>query len=245
MKIISFRAKSEQAEAPPTLEIAGRTLPVIVRRHPQARGYKLRYDGVKAELRLTMPARGRVRAALDWACGQGDWIAAQMNAAPDAVRLLPGASVPVEGIERLIMLDHRSPRTPRLEGDRMIVGGPETSVGARVVRWLGNRALETLRAETYDMVEGAGLSIASVSIGDPRARWGSCSSSGAIRYSWRLILVPPDVRRATVAHEVAHRLHMDHSPAFHAAHADLLGEDPAPAREWLRKHGSALHRFTA
>ena len=65
MKIISFRAKSEQAEEPPTLEIAGRVLPVIVRRHPQAKGYKLRYDAVKAELRLTMPVRGRLRAALD------------------------------------------------------------------------------------------------------------------------------------------------------------------------------------
>lgn len=245
MKIISFRAKSERAETPPTLEIAGRTLPVIVRRHPQAKGYKLRYDAVRAELRLTMPARGRIRAALDWAGGQGDWVATQMAVSPDVVRLLRGATVPVEGIERLIVWDRAYPRTPRLEGGRMTVGGPEESVGTRIVRWLKTRALDTLRAETFDMAEGAGLSITSVSIGDPRGRWGSCSSSGAIRYSWRLILMPADVRRATVAHEVAHRLHMDHSPAFHAAHADLLGEDPAPAREWLRKHGSALHRFMA
>lgn len=245
LKIISFRAKSEQAEEPPTLDIAGRVLPVIVRRHPQAKGYKLRYDAVKAELRLTIPVRGRLRAALDWASGQGDWVATQMAVSPDLVRLLRGATLPVEGVNREIIWDRAYSRTPRLEKGRVTVGGPEESVSARIVRWLKNRALETLRAETYDMAEGAGLSIASVSIGDPRGRWGSCSSSGAIRYSWRLILVPADVRRATVAHEVAHRLHMDHSPAFHAAHADLLGEDPAPAREWLRKHGAALHRFTA
>jgi predicted metal-dependent hydrolase len=244
LKIISFRAKSEQAEAPPTLEIAGRVLPVIVRRHPQAKGYKLRYDAVKVELRLTMPDRGRIRAALDWVGKQGDWVMTQMASSPDAVRLLRGATLPVEGMNREIVWDRSYPRTPKLEQGRVIVGGTEESVGARIIRWLKARALDTLRAETYDMADGAGLSIVSVSIGDPRGRWGSCSSSGAIRYSWRLILVPPDVRRATVAHEVAHRLHMDHSPAFHAAHADLLGEDPASAREWLRKHGAGLHRFT-
>lgn len=245
MKIISFRAKSETIEPAPSLDIAGRVLPVIVRRHPQAKGYRLRYDAVRAELRLTMPARGRMRAALDWASGQGDWIARQMEVSPDAARLMPGAYVPVEGVERLILWESSSPRMPRLAEGHITVGGPEGSVAPRVLRWLKNRALETLRAETFDMAEGAGLSVASVSIGDPRGRWGSCASSGAIRYSWRLILAPADVRRATVAHEVAHLLHMNHSPAFHAAHADLLGEDPAPAREWLRRHGAALHRFTA
>ena len=80
-----------------------------------------------------------------------------------------------------------------------------------------------------------------MSIGDPRARWGSCSANGDIRYSWRLILAPPDVLEATVAHEVAHRLHMDHSPAFHAAVRRLLGRDPSAERAWLRAHGRELY----
>src|SRR3546814_5691061 len=87
----------------------------------------------------------------------------------------------------------------------------------------------------------AGFIVSQVTVGDPRGRWGSCAASGAIRYSWRLILAPDHVRRATVAHEVAHRLHMDHGPAFHAAAARILGDDPAPARAWLRTHGAALH----
>lgn len=225
------------------LDVAGRAMPIIVRRHVQAKGYRLRYDAAREELRLTMPARGRLRAALDWAATQKGWIAAQIDTSPHPVRLAAGVTVPVEGLEREIVWDSAHPRAPRLEEGCIILGGPEDTVGPRVVRWLKVCALERLRAETYDMAEGAGLRVASVSVGDPRGRWGSCASSGAIRYSWRLILAPPDVRRATVAHEVAHRLHMDHSPAFHAAHRDLLGEDPAPARQWLREHGRALHRF--
>src|SRR3546814_9346420 len=62
---------------------------------------------------------------------------------------------------------------------------------------------------------------------------------------WRLICAPIFVRRATVAHEVAHLAHMDHSPAFHARHADIYGGDPVPARQWLREHGAMLHRIGA
>ncbi|WP_294296983.1 M48 family metallopeptidase, partial [uncultured Sphingomonas sp.] len=89
----------------------------------------------------------------------------------------------------------------------------------------------------------AGVTVSAVGVGDTRSRWGSCASTGAIRYSWRLILAPPAVRRATVAHEVAHRVHMNHSPAFHALVADLYGRDPTPERRWLKTNGAALHWF--
>ncbi|MDB5687532.1 MAG: hypothetical protein JWR77_2121, partial [Rhizorhabdus sp.] len=102
-------------------------------------------------------------------------------------------------------------------------------------------ALEKLDAETRRFGELAGVTIGIVAIGDPRARWGSCSSTGDIRYSWRLILAPPAVLESTVVHEVAHRLHMDHSPDFHAAVRRLLGRDPIAERAWLRAHGSALY----
>ena len=111
----------------------------------------------------------------------------------------------------------------------------------RIETWLKRRALAVLTEETAEFAAKAGVTVNRVAIGDPKGRWGSCASTGTIRYSWRLICAPPYVRRSTVAHEVAHRLHMDHSPAFHAAYRRLLGADPAPARAWLRRHGAALH----
>jgi hypothetical protein len=48
-------------------------------------------------------------------------------------------------------------------------------------------------------------------------RWGSCSfESGEIRLSHRLQSVPEWVLDAIVVHELAHLVHPDHSPAFHA-----------------------------
>src|SRR5204863_125476 len=97
--------------------------------------------------------------------------------------------------------------------------------------------------ETAEYAERAGVTVTKVSIGDPRGRWGSCASSGQIRYSWRLLLAPSHVRRSTVAHEVAHRIHMNHSPAFHRVVAELYEGDPERARAWLRRNGAALHWY--
>ena len=110
------------------------------------------------------------------------------------------------------------------------------------MRRLKAQALETLDRETRELAAKAGVPCVRVGIGDPVSRWGSCSSSGTIRYSWRLIMAPEFVRHATVAHEVAHLVHLDHSPRFHALVETLLGADPKPARLWLRREGAALHR---
>jgi hypothetical protein len=131
------------------------------------------------------------------------------------------------------------------DGERLLVGGPAEAVAGRVLRWLRQEARAMLAADTEHYARTAGVTVSRVGVGDPVSRWGSCSSSGAIRYSWRLIMAPDFVRRATVAHEVAHRVHMDHSPRFHALVQELFGEDPRPARLWLRQNGAALHRIGA
>lgn len=131
----------------------------------------------------------------------------------------------------------------RRADDRLILSGPPATLSRRVETWLRGEALRLLEADTAFYAARAGVAITRVTVGDPRGRWGSCSSSGAIRYSWRLVLAPSAVRRATAAHEVAHRVHMNHSPAFHALVKDLYGADPAPSRQWLRTHGAALHWY--
>lgn len=218
-------------------------MPVRVRRSARARAYRLTIDGTRGELRLSLPVRANLKKALGWAQDHEGWVRAQMARQPVVTMLVDGAVFPLEGREVRIGWVEGATRTIRLEGDRLTLGGAAESVGARVQRWLIARARAVLETETQALARDHGLIVASVGVGDTRSRWGSCASSGAIRYSWRLILCPPDVRRATVAHELAHLLHMDHSPAFHAAHARIYGADPRPARAWLRAHGAGLHRY--
>jgi predicted metal-dependent hydrolase len=226
---------------PKTFNIAGAE--VQIRRMEQARRMRLSVDPRDGGVRLVLPGRTSLKSALAWAETKADWITAQRAALPDAQPILSGMTLPFE--DRPLRIEHRPDRSRiiRREEDRLIVGGPIDMVQARVLRWLKREALTVLDAETRMFAAKAGVAVEAVSIGDPRSRWGSCSSSARIRYSWRLILAPPQVREATVAHEVAHLLHMDHSPAFHAAVEKLLGRDPKAERRWLRQHGAGLHRI--
>ena len=121
-------------------------------------------------------------------------------------------------------------------------GGPATSFATRIERYLRSLARETLSAETRLASARAGVSVRSVAVGDASSRWGSCSESGSIRYSWRLILAPQHLLRWVVAHEVAHRRHMNHGPDFRALEAELFGGDVRSARAELRALGARLKR---
>ena len=216
---------------------------LIVRPMPAARRMRLSVDAVRGRVLLTMPARGSRRAALAWAETRRAWVEALLAEAPAGRPFVDGAALPLDDTDVLIVWSTAGSRIPRREGDRLLCGGEEDRLPARVEAWLRQEARALLSADTAEYADRAGVAVARVSVGDPRRRWGSCSASGAIAYSWRLALAPRFVRRAVAAHEVAHRLHMDHSPAFHAAHRALLGVDPAPANAWLRRHGAELHLF--
>jgi predicted metal-dependent hydrolase len=229
----------------PSILVNGRPVPVLLQRHARARGYRLRIDRGGAA-RVTMPARGSEKRALDWAHGQAGWIAEQLDRVDKGACVLrDGASFPLEGQSVTLRWQAGMARTVRQEDDAVHVGGPAELAGERVLRWLKARARTVLTAETRDLAARHDLTVRSIGVGDPVSRWGSCTAAGAIRYSWRLILAPPEVRISTVAHELAHLKHLDHSPDFHAFYRAICPADTAAARAWLRAHGVMLHGVRA
>lgn len=216
---------------------------LTLRQSARARVLRLRVDPRTGAISLTVPKRVSQRRALAWAAGQRSWIETALAEIPAAVPIAPGSDVPLYGLKHLLDWRAEVGRTPRVEDGRITLGGPIESLAPRLLRWLRRHARETLDRETREFAAKAGAKVASIGVGDPVSRWGSCSAKGAIRYNWRLILAPEWVRRATVAHEVAHLVHLNHGKAFHALVASLLEADPRPARLWLRREGASLHRF--
>ncbi len=208
----------------------------------RAKVMRLRVDQRTGAVVLTVPRRVSRRKALAWAAEHRDWVERQLAGIVPAERLLPGAAVPLYDRPHLVDWRGEERRAVRIEDGRIVAGGPLEGLEGRILRWLKRHAAELLEKETAEFAAKAAVCVDRVAVGDPVSRWGSCSATGAIRYSWRLILAPDFVRRATVAHEVAHRVHMNHGPDFHALVERLLGADPKPARLWLRSHGAALHR---
>ena len=218
-------------------------VPLSVIRRLGVRRMNLRVDAREGAVKLTLPRFAPLGPALRWVEEKRGWVEAQLERMPQPRPIMPGMLVPFG--DRQLRLDWQPshPRKPQIVGETIRIGGPAEGLEARTLRWLRQAALARLREETEQIAARGGIIVPSVAVGDPKSRWGSCSSSGAIRYSWRLHLAPAFVLKATVAHEVAHRVHMNHGPAFHALVAELLGADPKPARHWLRTHGQSLHGF--
>jgi predicted metal-dependent hydrolase len=217
--------------------------PVRLMVSPRARRMRLSVDPRTRSVLLTVPRRVSRRRALAWASEHRQWIEKALADIPPPRAFAPGESVPIHGEPYEIDWTESRPRKISLKGGRLLCGGPREGLDRRILRWLKAEAFEVLTRETREFAEKAGARLTGVGVGDPVSRWGSCSSRGAIRYNWRLILAPEFVRRATVAHEVAHLLHLNHGPAFHALVAEILGADPGPARAWLKREGAALHRI--
>jgi predicted metal-dependent hydrolase len=215
-------------------------VPIEIRPLRSARRLRLRFDEAAGALKLTCPLRTSRRAALAWALDQREWIDSQLARAGAPEPLKPDAAIPIMGEETRIRWDTEFPRMPVLTGGELRCGGPESSVPARVERFLRRLALTTMSEDVADYAAAAGVSPRSVSVGDAATRWGSCSSQGRIRLSWRLILAPPEVRRYVVAHEVAHLVHLHHGPEFKALEARLFGPGLGQAKAALRRIGPRL-----
>lgn len=238
-----WKITSSKTEAEPVFSGGGHVRPLVVVRSPRARRMRLVVSPSDGLVRLTIPRRAPLGDARAWAESKRGWIESQLASLPEPQPIHPGMILPLAGERLMLDWSDHYPRKPRKTGASVQVGGPHETVAARMLRWLKEEARAVLETESRELALRLGVTLGRVSVGDPVSRWGSCSPSGDIRYSWRLILAPTSVRRATVAHEVAHRIHMNHGHDFHALVAELLGDDPAPARKWLRTHGAELHWF--
>jgi predicted metal-dependent hydrolase len=108
--------------------------------------------------------------------------------------------------------------------------------------FLVRQARADLTAASTRHAAAVGREISRITIRDVRSRWGSCSASGRLSFSWRIVMAPPWVIDYLAAHEVAHLVHLDHSHRFWSLVAELC-PGYAAARQWLRRHGAELHRY--
>ncbi len=226
------------------LTIEGASVPLSVRVNPRARKLILKVDPVSGMVILVTPAKRALGEALEFARRQQGWIARQLRQCAPRIPFTPETDIPYLG--RL----HTIKATGKLRGGvhvpperaEIAVAGAPDHIERRVTDWLRQQAKATLSARVDHHGTTIGKAARRITIRDTRTRWGSCTAQGALSFSWRLIMAPPDVLDYVAAHEVAHLRHHDHSPAFWSLVRELH-PDPGGATRWLKANGTKLHRY--
>lgn len=234
-----------RAQQDPTVTIGERELPLAIRRHPRAKRLTMRLAPDGSEVRITLPQWGRTADALVFVRKRIDWLEGQLAAVPAAAPPAPGGAVRYRGETLVIEWQPALPRRPELSAGRLRLGGPADGIALRIRRWLEAEALRLLGEDLAHYCARAARPVPQLRLSRAKRRWGSCSGprDGApcIRVNWRLVQAPDAVRRSVVAHEVAHLVHFDHSPAFHALLGELFEGDLSAADQWLRHEGRGLY----
>jgi len=247
LRALLYRRPSE----PKTITIVFDGMMYLVRlsRHRRARRYTLRIHAATREVVLTMPPRGDLKEAKAFAERHGGWIAARLGRLPKAVPFVHGTVVPLRNMAHRIVHRRSVRGTAWREidecGTRLIcVAGDALHIARRTLDFLKREAKRDLEAAARRYADELGVKFKRIAVRDQSSRWGSCSTTGVLSFSWRLILAPPYVLDYLAAHEVAHLVEMNHSPRFWRL-LERMCPNMRRAKAWLDTHGADLHRYGA
>jgi predicted metal-dependent hydrolase len=235
-------------------------LPYVLRRSPRARTLRVMVHPRRGVV-VTVPATrgwahaaGSVEAFLverePWIRGHLARLAAVRERLDDRPPLGAGRAIPFLGLPHEVRVV-RAPAGVRASRVVRVGGDHDELVVERVARdrrpverileaWFRQRAREALETAIERHAGPLGVTPASITIRDTTSRWGSCSRRGALSFSWRLVLAPPEALDAVAAHELVHLRVFGHGPRFVALLASRV-PDHAAWRRWLRRHSAELH----
>ncbi|PHP69182.1 hypothetical protein CSC94_03105 [Zhengella mangrovi] len=224
--------------------VGGRELPLKIVENAQARRLTLRIGAGGQSLRVTVPTghpEGDIDRFLDRHRG---WLESRLARLPDRPDLRPGVKLPVLGVPHRIIHEPGKRGTVErttIDGEPVLIVHGER---AHLKRRLADHMKALARAEIEPLVTrhataAGGRSVSSVRYKDTVSRWGSCSASGGLSFSWRIAMAPRPIIDYLVAHECAHLKHMDHSPQFWTL-CERLCPRTKEAKAWLKRNGQAL-----
>ncbi|NQU58926.1 MAG: M48 family metallopeptidase [Rhodospirillales bacterium] len=236
------RSKKRMREDHHFIDIDGRQVPLIVRRHPRARRMILRVNTAGEGAVVTIPPGTDPADGLEMARRQSAWLARRLDDMGERTAFTDGVRVPYLGNDYTVRHQPAARGTVWIDGDEIHVAGDGRHLTRRLSDWLKKQARAEIAPLAHTKAAWIGHTPSRITIRDTRTRWGSCSSKGDLSFSWRLVMAPPGVLDYVVAHEVAHLAHMNHGLQFWET-VDTLTADAAVGRDWLSDNGSALHRI--
>ncbi len=228
--------------AGPVIDLDGCSISYRLQRRPRRRTIALLID--ERGLRVAAPLHATQRAIDAMLREHASWVVRKVRdwqqKRPPLRRWEAGERIMLYGAPVTLAaqtgIDH-----PQLDQARLLFGAhlAPAAIEAGVRDWLRTQALACFGRCCRDFSAQLGLPPPELRLSDARTRWGSCHASGRIRMNWRLVQAPQTWIDYVAAHEVAHLVQMNHSPAFWRTVAALV-PDYALRRQALRREA---HRY--
>jgi len=222
--------------------------PVEVRRHPAARRLTLRVSRTRRAVIVTLPVQCGLEEANSFLHRNIEWVRERLDSLPEPVPFQHGILIPLRGAAHRVLFPGEIPRrrvVRRVEAEpfpELHAPGELRAARKRLQEWLAREARRDLEQRVAWHATRLGVTPGRLTVRDQSSRWGSCSTTGALSFSWRLVLAPPSILDYVAAHEVAHLKEMNHGPHFWALVRKTC-PDIDEAKHWLRIYGMDLHRY--
>ena len=208
-----------------------------IRRSDRARRVRVSVDAERG-VEVILPRRAPEKAAAAAVVELRPWIERRLRAVEAARAQIAARAGTVPYLGQTLSLVPEAGRTRvHRRGDELRV--PAGDPRAALERWYRRMAREEIEPRLDEAVAELGTRYTRLTIRNQKTRWGSCSTTGAMSFNWRLLLGPEEVLDYVVWHEACHLKVMDHSPRFWALVAHHMPAYPH-ARRWLRRPGGTL-----
>ena len=215
---------------------------VIVRTVRSSQRLSLRVSSISERVTLTAPANTQHDVLLNFLKSKEAWIRDKIQrVSSKKIEVSTGSFIPIMGNKAEVKLCSNASSVKSISKS-LLVPSKVANRGLAIENYLKKIAREELTELANYYCSKLGVSYCSLKLRDTRSRWGSCSSTSNLMFSWRLIMAPKNVIKYLVAHEVSHLKHFNHSKDFWSEVYYLFGPYQNE-RKWLRNEGANLHFY--
>ena len=215
---------------------------IVLRPFNRSKSLRLTYDSKANHFRITHPLNAKLKDIQSFLERAQPWIEKKLKTKHTEVIPYHEGAIPIFGVPHKIHFQKDLKKKVLFDAGMVIVSHPKEDFLPLLEQAIQTKILTFLTETSTVYANHLKKTVHKVSVRDTRSRWGSCSSSGSLSYSWRLIFAPREVTEYVCAHEVSHLVHMNHSEAFWKTVESLC---PAykKHRAWLNKNGRQLFLY--
>nr|MBQ0091501.1 M48 family metallopeptidase [Candidatus Enterousia merdequi] len=222
----------------------GQSVPVIIDNRRGAHNVTLRPKvSPTLSIHISKPWTTSVKFVMNFLETKRKWIEKIFDSVPCKEEIKPGITFEILGRNIKIIHDETMRSNKYMDTDKttLCIGGGADMFERRIRDFIKEELLKEIKQIIKTTPREYWPS--HITLRDTSSRWGSCSTTGTMSFSWRLAFAPYEVMRYVVMHELSHKKHMDHSPEFWATVSSLYGFGVERAKRWLAKNGQSLHKY--